>query len=71
MEKVAKMSGKRKIKKENEETKLFKCGLEVAGVVCNKEFYGEQNLRNHLRRFHKPANKACTWQGCTAIFKHP
>lgn len=71
MEKVAKMSGKRKIQKEDEQTvKLFECRLEDAGVVCGKQFSGEQNLRNHMKRYHKSVNNNCTWQGCTSKFKH-
>ena len=71
MGKEAKMNGKKKIQKVNEKTEELKCDVEVEGVLCGRPFPELQNLRNHMRRFHKSAVHACTWKECNAVFKHP
>ena len=79
MVRVAKIFGKKKIKKEKESTgdsnslstakaseELIPC--EIDG--CGRFFAGLENVRNHMRRFHKDSVHACTWKECNGVFKH-
>ena len=79
MVRVAKIFGKKKIKKEKESTgdsnslstapsseELIPC--EIDG--CGRFFAGLENARNHMRRFHKDSVHACTWKECNGVFKH-